>query len=189
MNSPLLPRGAPSLTPIPRSLAPPLLPLRPLGLASTRRRRSLSAVSSGGMTGETAEGGLRNVRTVTISYSELMVPEFPPLRKVLLHLAPRIASLPEDAKRELEDSESRYNFGWCHGKEKVESGKLDTLKGSFYANPILDVPTTNSSLIQRYPSYCRPNKWPTTRLPELEGGRQPLQSVILDQITGHYIIH
>lgn len=73
----------------------------------------------------------------------------------------------------------RYNFGWSHGKEKLESGKpgklfcldfetlrtiacmllllffslcfdfADMLKGSFYANPILDRPTTDEALIQR----------------------------------------
>lgn len=65
----------------------------------------------------------------------------------------RLAGLPEEVKRELEDAHSRwkydsfvqlcylmiifsiyqfvivyfffrYNFGWSHGKEKLESGKL-----------------------------------------------------------------
>lgn len=30
----------------------------------------------------------------------------------------------------------------------------DTFKGSFYANPILDIPTTNISLIQRYSEFA-----------------------------------
>ncbi|KVH88829.1 hypothetical protein Ccrd_025285 [Cynara cardunculus var. scolymus] len=63
------------------------------------------------------------------------VPGYAFLRKNLLNLAPR------------------YNFGWSHGNEKLESGKPDLLKGSFYANPILDIPTTEASLIQRYPAY------------------------------------
>ncbi|XP_020105824.1 uncharacterized protein LOC109722263 isoform X5 [Ananas comosus] len=49
------------------------------------------------------------------------VPGFPLLRKNLLHLAPRVANLPHDVKKEFEDPESRYNFGWSHGKEKLES--------------------------------------------------------------------
>ncbi|KAG6488012.1 hypothetical protein ZIOFF_056770 [Zingiber officinale] len=61
----------------------------------------------------------------------------------------------------------RYNFGWSHGKEKLESGKADLFKGSFYANPISDTPTTDEVAIRRYPSYCRPNKW-SDALPELE---------------------
>uniref|UniRef100_A0A2N9H1P2 Non-haem dioxygenase N-terminal domain-containing protein n=1 Tax=Fagus sylvatica TaxID=28930 RepID=A0A2N9H1P2_FAGSY len=134
------------------------------------------------------------LRTVTISYSELKekssdlslkieegfgsnglgilsisdVPGFPSLRRNLLRLSPRLASLPEEVKKELEDPHSRYNFGWSHAKEKLESGKPDLLKGSFYANPILDKPTTEVSLIQRYPSYCGSNIWPDSALPELE---------------------
>ncbi|XP_028074090.1 uncharacterized protein LOC114276510 isoform X7 [Camellia sinensis] len=134
------------------------------------------------------------LRTVTISYSHLKdknvdlsakieegfgpnglgilsisdVPEYSSLRQNLLRLAPRLACLPEDVKKELEDPNSRYNFGWSHGKEKLESGKPDILKGSFYANPIFDTPTTDESLVQRYPSYCGSNIWPDRALPELE---------------------
>ncbi|XP_038695488.1 uncharacterized protein LOC119992769 [Tripterygium wilfordii] len=134
---------------------------------------------------------------------------FSSLRRDLLHLAPRLASLSEELKKELEDPDSRYNFGWSHGKEKLESGKLDMLKGSFYANPILDVPTTDAHLIQRddwwwvmtnnsnriytyvptdkdiphlhrYPSYCGSNIWPDKALPELEVAFKALGKLILD---------
>ncbi|KAF8407012.1 hypothetical protein HHK36_006134 [Tetracentron sinense] len=108
------------------------------------------------------------------------VPGFSSLRQNLLHLSPRLASLPEEVKKELEDPHSRYNFGWSHGKEKLESGKPDMLKGSFYANPIFDTPTTEASLIQRYPSYCGPNIWPSSALPELEVAFKALGKVILD---------
>ncbi|PUZ64861.1 hypothetical protein GQ55_3G176700 [Panicum hallii var. hallii] len=108
------------------------------------------------------------------------VPGFPELRKSLLRLAPRIASLPEDVKKQLEDPDSRYNFGWSHGKEKLESGKLDTFKGSFYANPVFDVPTTDDVLVSRYPSYCRPNIWPTDHLPELEIAFKALGKLMLE---------
>ncbi|KAF6172930.1 hypothetical protein GIB67_035484 [Kingdonia uniflora] len=152
---------------------------------------------------------LRNVptlQTVSISYSELKdknadlsmkieegfgpnglgilsvsdVPGYSSLRQNLLHLSPRLANLPEEVKKELEDPASRYNFGWSHGKEKLESGKPDTFKGSFYANPILDKPTTEISLIQRYPSYCQPNIWPDNALPELEADFKALGKLILD---------
>ncbi|TKW25973.1 hypothetical protein SEVIR_3G155600v4 [Setaria viridis] len=108
------------------------------------------------------------------------VPGFPELRKSLLRLAPRIANLPEDVKKQLEDSDSRYNFGWSHGKEKLESGKLDTFKGSFYANPILDVPTMDDAVVSRYPSYCRPNIWPTDSLPELEIAFKALGKLMME---------
>ncbi|KAL8102367.1 uncharacterized protein LOC141677078 [Apium graveolens] len=108
------------------------------------------------------------------------VPGYSLLRQNLLHLAPRLANLSEEVKKELEDPHSRYNFGWSHGKEKLESGKPDMLKGSFYANPIIDVPTTEESLIKRYPSYCAPNIWPHAALPELEVAFKALGKLILD---------
>lgn len=113
-----------------------------------------------------------------LSISE--VPGYSLWRQNLLQLGPRLANLPEDVKREIEDPKSRYNFGWSHGKEKLESGKLDLLKGSFYANPILDVPTTEQSLIERYPSYCGSNIWPHKALPELETAFKTLGKLILD---------
>ncbi|XP_038974650.1 uncharacterized protein LOC103697875 isoform X3 [Phoenix dactylifera] len=148
----------------------------------------------------------RTVRPVTISYPELQdkktdlstkieqglgpnglgilavsdVPGFPLLRQNLLHLAPRVANLPDDVKKELEDPDSRYNFGWSHGKEKLESGKFDTFKGSYYANPILDIPTTDVAVIHRYPSYCRPNIWPAISLPELEQAFKNLGKLMLE---------
>ncbi|RZB47168.1 hypothetical protein D0Y65_050985 [Glycine soja] len=51
---------------------------------------------------------------------------------------------------------------------------------SFYGNPILDTPTTEASLIQRYPSYCRPNIWPRNALPELEVAFKALGKLIFD---------
>ncbi|KAI0493874.1 hypothetical protein KFK09_024000 [Dendrobium nobile] len=152
------------------------------------------------------EGPFRTVRTVSISYSELKdkrldlspkveegfgpnglgiisvseVPGFSDLRQTLLNLSSRIASLPTNVRNQLEDPDSRYNFGWSHGKEKLESGKFDTYKGSFYANPVLDVPTTDISLIQRYPHYCRANIWPTNALPDLESAFKALGKLMLD---------
>lgn len=153
-----------------------------------------------------ARTAVPTLRTVTISYSDLQdldadlsmkieegfgrnglgilsikdVPGYSSLRRNLLDLSPRLANLPEEVKKELEDPHSRYNFGWSHGKEKLESGKLDLMKGSYYANPILDVPTTDSYLIQRYPSYCGANIWPRTALPELEAAFKALGKLILD---------
>ncbi|XP_020240876.1 uncharacterized protein LOC109819534 isoform X2 [Asparagus officinalis] len=113
-------------------------------ISSTHRRtRSLS--SSFGVS-----SAYRTVRTVTIPHSDLMdrsrdlsakieeglgpdglgivsvsdVPDFSFLRQNLLQLSPRVASLPDEVKSSLEDPKSRYNIGWSHGKEKLESGKL-----------------------------------------------------------------
>ncbi|XWS17215.1 hypothetical protein CRYUN_Cryun33cG0049200 [Craigia yunnanensis] len=153
-----------------------------------------------------SQTSLPTLRTVTISFSELKdkdadlsmkieegfgpnglgilsitdVPEFPSLRRNLLSLSHRLAGLPEEVKKELEDPQSRYNFGWSHGKEQLESGKADLLKGSFYANPLIDVPTTNAYLIERYPSYCGANIWPRVALPELEVAFKALGKLIFD---------
>lgn len=153
-----------------------------------------------------SESAVPAVRTVAISYSELKdkstdlsikiedgfgpnglgilsitgVPGFSLLRQNLLQLAPRLASLPEEVKRQLEDPHSRYNFGWSHGKENLESGKPDMLKGSFYANPLLDVPTTEAYEIERYPSYCGSNIWPGGALPEFEEAFKTLGKLIFD---------
>ncbi|XP_074273870.1 uncharacterized protein LOC141597342 isoform X2 [Silene latifolia] len=108
------------------------------------------------------------------------VPGFSSLRQSLLHLSPRLAKLSEVEKQKLEDPDSRYNFGWSHGKEKLESGKLDMLKGSFYANPVLDTPTTDQNLIQRYPAYCGKNIWPDSALPELEVAFKAIGRIMLD---------
>ncbi|KAK9149500.1 hypothetical protein Scep_008257 [Stephania cephalantha] len=164
---------------------------------TTSREASLSKMTSSSCT---------SARVVTIPYTEIedrsadlsgkiedafgpnglgilavsKVPGFATLRRDLLHLSPRLANLPEEVKKELEDPESRYNFGWSHGKEKLESGKPDMLKGSFYANPVLDSPTTDTSLIKRYPSYCQANIWPRDALPELETAFKALGKLMLD---------
>ncbi|KAL8242992.1 hypothetical protein R6Q59_013294 [Mikania micrantha] len=108
------------------------------------------------------------------------VPGYTLLRQNLLNLAPSLANLPEKVKNELEDPQSRYNFGWSHGKEKLDSGKPDQLKGSFYANPILDKPTTDAAIIKRYPAYCGSNIWPQSSMPELEIAFKSLGKLILD---------
>ncbi|KAG0604560.1 hypothetical protein M758_10G180000 [Ceratodon purpureus] len=120
--------------------------------------------------------GLNSLGIVAISG----VPKYSELRSRLLPLASRIAALSEESKKSLEDPASRFSFGWSHGKEMLKSGQPDIYKGSFYANPVVDVPTTEEILIERYPSYCRPNLWPREDLPELEPAFKELGHLILD---------
>ncbi|KAJ1654487.1 hypothetical protein IWQ61_005587 [Dispira simplex] len=87
------------------------------------------------------------------------VPHLVEHRQALLNFAPRLAHLPPSVKRELEQEESKYHFGWSHGKE-IMNGKPDLAKGSFYANPIQDQPVTDPSLVQAYPEYYAGNLWP-----------------------------
>lgn len=120
--------------------------------------------------------GVNGLGIIAVSH----VPKYPVLRKNLLELSHSLAALPEEAKEDLEDPDSRYSFGWSHGKEKLESGQPDKFKGSFYANPIVDIPTTNEALIKRYLSYCRPNLWPRDTLPELEHAFKDLGRLIFN---------
>ena len=62
--------------------------------------------------------------------------------------------LPETVRVQYEDPTSLYNFGWSHGKERL-SDRPDFHKGSFYANPAMDAPTTDAALTKAFPAYCR----------------------------------
>ncbi|CAI5485080.1 unnamed protein product [Closterium sp. Yama58-4] len=116
------------------------------------------------------------------------VPGYPEARQRLLPLALRLGELPEEAKRRIEDPDSKYSFGWSEGKESVEAGRRDALKASFYANPLTDTPTTDPELIRRFPTYCRPNVWPSQDLPQLEPAFKALGRMIVD-VGKHLLQH
>ena len=46
--------------------------------------------------------------------------------------------------------------------------QTDVFKGSYYANPEVDVPVEDENVQKQYPFYCTPNIWPKEDLPELE---------------------
>ena len=50
----------------------------------------------------------------------------------------------------------------------MEGSEPDWGKGSYYANPLLDILTSDAELIKKFPSFLEPNVWPSTGLPELE---------------------
>lgn len=81
------------------------------------------------------------------------IPNIKALRDALLPLGQCLADLPEDVLASLEDPESRWSFGWSRGREQLESGRPDFAKGSFYANPTRDVPTTDAVLIAECMSW------------------------------------
>ncbi|RXK36713.1 hypothetical protein M231_06020 [Tremella mesenterica] len=76
--------------------------------------------------------------------------EYNHLRENLFRLGERFATLPERNREKYARPETSYMFGWSHGKE-VMNGKPDLLKGSFYANPLTDLPDVPSSLRASYP--------------------------------------
>lgn len=89
-------------------------------------------------------------------------------RERLLKLAYKYATMKEEARETCADPKSRYSFGWSHGKE-IMNGKPDTLKGSYYANPVVDSPTVSPDLRAAYPEYYGNNIWPGKDLKEVEG--------------------
>ena len=107
------------------------------------------------------------------------VPQYPDLRANLLPLGYTFGNLPEDIKQKYVHEESTYSFGWSHGKERLE-GKPDVAKGSYYANPLYNEPTTDKALIEKYPASLHPNIWPTEDLPPLEDAFMALGRRICD---------
>ncbi|KAL3162235.1 hypothetical protein ABBQ32_009935 [Trebouxia sp. C0010 RCD-2024] len=107
-------------------------------------------------------------------------PGFAELRQSLLPLAQAFAALPDKIKDLYIDPASTYNFGWSHGIERLANGQPDRYKGSFYANPLVDVPTTDDALIKQFPAYCRPNIWPTQHLPQYQPAFQALGRLICE---------
>ncbi|KZV92114.1 Clavaminate synthase-like protein [Exidia glandulosa HHB12029] len=81
------------------------------------------------------------------------------LRERLLKIAYEFASLSDEEKEKCVDSRSRYSFGWSHGKE-IMNGQPDTLKGSYYANPVVDEPDVSSELREQFLEYHSRNVWP-----------------------------
>lgn len=107
------------------------------------------------------------------------VPEFLAARSALLPLASQFAKLPDEIKAKYEHQQSYYSFGWSHGKEKLQGGKSDNLKGSYYNNPQYDRPVDDEEIIAAHSSFVHPNIWPTDDLPELEGAFKHLGEIIV----------
>lgn len=55
------------------------------------------------------------------------IPNFVELRKNLLPLGTKFASLSDEAKAKVEHAASSFSVGWSHGKEKLKRGEF----GSF----------------------------------------------------------
>ncbi|KAF8559355.1 Clavaminate synthase-like protein [Imleria badia] len=89
-------------------------------------------------------------------------------RDSLLKYSYKFAHLPEQTKERYTDPGSSYSFGWSHGKE-IMNGRPDTLKGSYYANPTIDVPDVPTELREQYPEYYRSNIWPNSEEKGVEG--------------------
>lgn len=96
------------------------------------------------------------------------IPDFKSMKMKLLTLSKQFGELPESIQQKYETPNTFYSFGWSRGKEKLQNGKYDTAKGSFYANPVYDEPTKDKKLIEKYPANYSKNIWPTEHIPTFE---------------------
>ena len=108
------------------------------------------------------------------------VPGLSEARGNLLPLGREFALLDDETKLKYTHEQSKYSFGWSHGKEKLQGGKPDTSKGSYYANPQFDRPVDDEAIIEQYPAFVYPNIWPTEELPALEGAFKTLGRLIVE---------
>ncbi|GAB7353230.1 hypothetical protein MBLNU459_g3747t1 [Dothideomycetes sp. NU459] len=108
---------------------------------------------------------------------------FVTLRKQLLSYSSYLASLPQSELEKLESPESKWLVGWSCGKETLKDGRYDTLKGSYYVNPVQDK-DLHAQAVQKYPNlpeYNAPNVWPSQDiLPGFQETFQELCEFIVD---------
>jgi len=113
--------------------------------------------------------------------------EFPILRHNLLSYASYLANLPEEELLKLEKPEAKWLVGWSCGKETLQDGRYDTLKGSYYVNCRQEVANlyanVDAELASKYPSfpeYTASNIWPTDEvLPGFEAAFRKLCDLII----------
>ena len=109
------------------------------------------------------------------------VPGLMEARGRLLPLAQKFATLDAQTQAKYEDVKSSYSFGWSMGKEKLEGGKPDLSKGSYYANPQYDKPVDDEALMMKYPAFLGENIWPSNEdCPDFELAFKSLGQLIVD---------
>ncbi|KAK4551254.1 hypothetical protein LTR86_011268 [Recurvomyces mirabilis] len=89
-------------------------------------------------------------------------PYFSDLRRSLLSYASYLGSLPADELSRLERPDVNFEVGWSCGKESLGDKQLDSLKGSYYMQPIHD--SNREERARRLYPNCfeltTPNVWP-----------------------------
>ncbi|KAH9809811.1 clavaminate synthase-like protein, partial [Teratosphaeria destructans] len=109
--------------------------------------------------------------------------KFAGLRSKLLSYSSYLANLPQDELVKVEKAEAKYNIGWSLGKETLASGRFDTMKGSYYANPIHDQELEEKArhLYPHIPEMTAPNVWPDENvLPGFEKLFEELCGLVVD---------
>jgi len=83
----------------------------------------------------------------------------------------------------VEKPEAKYDVGWSCGKETLANGRYDTLKGSYYAQPIHNAELEEKArrLYPNVPEMTSPNVWPEEGvLPGFEQIFEQLCRLIVD---------
>ncbi|RMZ33237.1 hypothetical protein D0859_02634 [Hortaea werneckii] len=109
--------------------------------------------------------------------------KFLDLRKRLLSYSSYLANLPADELDRVEKAEAKYNVGWSCGKETLADGRYDTLKGSYYAQPIhnSELEEKARKLYPNVPEMTSKNVWPREEvLPGFETLFEELCHLIVD---------
>ncbi|KAJ3273206.1 hypothetical protein HDV01_004708 [Terramyces sp. JEL0728] len=107
------------------------------------------------------------------------VPGYSELRQKCLVYGSQLAALSQAELDSMVDPKSTYMFGWSHGKE-IMNGKADFAKGSFYFNPIHDMPTSEDpEFAAKFAEYGRPNIWPAG-LPDIRKDLMQLGQLIIE---------
>ncbi|THH29723.1 hypothetical protein EUX98_g4466 [Antrodiella citrinella] len=90
-------------------------------------------------------------------------PSFVAYRERLLKLAYNFAHLDESTREKYADAKS--SFGWSHGK------------GSYYANPVIDIPSVSPDVKLANPEYYEANIWPEHNEKSVEGFEQAFKDL------------
>ncbi|KAK5735302.1 hypothetical protein LTR17_008309 [Elasticomyces elasticus] len=109
--------------------------------------------------------------------------EFAALRQRLLSYSSYLGNLPQEELAKVERPECKYDVGWACGKETLADGRYDTLKGSYYAQPIHNAELEEKAR-RLYPACVEmnsPNVWPDDSvLPGFEHLMEKLCHIIVD---------
>ncbi|KAK5170327.1 uncharacterized protein LTR77_004914 [Saxophila tyrrhenica] len=112
-------------------------------------------------------------------------PRFPALRRRVLSSSSYLANLPQHELSKLENPAANYAVGWSCGKETLADGRYDTLKGSYYAQPIHSpdgaLEAKAKQLYPEVPEFTSENVWPEEGvLPGFEGAFEELCRLVVD---------
>ncbi|KAG6837880.1 hypothetical protein H0H93_013033 [Arthromyces matolae] len=99
-------------------------------------------------------------------------------RERLLKLAYKFANLDKSTQEKYTDPGSNYSIIAPVDFEHI-------LKGSYYANPIIDVPTVSENEGKAYPEYYGENIWPAPDQKGIEGFRDAFKDLGRSELSQH----